>query len=419
MKNNRNPNDELAPPPPLSGLKVVEFAGIGPAPFGAMMLSDLGASVLRIERAAAAGLGVERPLEYNYVMRGRNSVSLDLKKSDDLAIAADLVASSDVLIEGFRPGVMERLRLGPDDCFARNPALVYARMTGWGQDGPYASVAGHDLNYISITGALAMIGRAGQLPAPPLNALGDFAGGGMLMVVGILSALYEARKSGAGQVVDASVVDGTLSLINQFFGMRAAGIWSLERGSNFLDSGAPYYDVYRCADGKLVALAAIEDKFFALFLELSGLERDLIELKRDRSRWPELREIIAARFAENPRDLWADIFEGTDACVSPVLDMDEAKTHPHLRARNAFISVDGLLQAAPAPRFSRSGVANPRPPGAPNILARDEVLSWWGGGAFRSEGQGPQARTRFLKADTRLQGGDRRQNKESKRRQRI
>lgn len=371
------PIPSTSPAGPLARLKVIEFAGVGPAPFGAMMLADLGATVLRIERTVAHNLGVERPLESNYVMRGRNSVHLNLKDGDDLAVATDLISNADVLIEGFRPGVMERLGLGPNDCFQKNPALVYARVTGWGQDGPYASVAGHDLNYIALTGALAMIGRKGQLPAPPLNALGDFAGGGMLMVIGILAALHEARHSGSGQVVDASVVDGTLALINQFLGMKAAGIWSLKRGSNFLDSGAPYYDVYSCSDGELIALAAIEDKFFALFLEFANLPRKLIEMKADHNCWPELRSIIAARFAERSRDAWVEIFEGTDACVSPVLNMDEAMTHPHLKARNAFVEIDGTIQAAPAPRFSRSETNKPRAPGKPNLLLKNEVSQWW------------------------------------------
>lgn len=361
----------------LSGLKVIEFAGVGPAPFGAMMLADHGAEVLRIERVTASGLGIERPADCNYVMRGRSTVRLDLKSGADRDLAAELVAGADVLIEGFRPGVMERLGLGPEDCFRRNARLIYARMTGWGQDGPYAQTAGHDLNYIAVTGALAMIGRAGQLPAPPLNVLGDFAGGGMLMVIGILAALHEAQRSGLGQVVDVGIVDGTAALINQFIGMRAAGIWDLKRGTNYLDSGAPYYDVYSCADGGLLALAAIEDKFFALFLDLAGLPEALLDLKHDRAQWPVLRDRIALRLAERPRDDWAAVFEGTDACVSPVLNLDEAAANPHLRARNTFIEIGGALQAAPAPRFSRSGTGRPRPAGAPNTLDKEEVLTWW------------------------------------------
>ena len=269
---------------PLSNLKVVEFAGVGPAPLGAMMLADLGATVLRIDRTEESGLGLGRPPEFDFALRGRNSVKLNLKDSDDVTIAADLVGQADVLIEGFRPGVMERLGLGPDVCMARNPKLIFARMTGWGQDGPLAGVAGHDLNYIAITGALSMIGRQNQPPTPPLNLVGDFGGGTMPMVIGILAALNDVARSGKGQVIDASIVDGTLCLLGMFFGMRAEGHWNLERGTNILDSGAPFYDVYPCADGLHIALAAIEDKFFALFLKLAELPEDLINLKSDRAR---------------------------------------------------------------------------------------------------------------------------------------
>lgn len=362
---------------PLFGLRVVEFSGVGPAPFGAMILADLGATVLRIDRTVDAGLGVKRPPEFNFVMRGRNLVKLDLKMSGDLALAESLIDNADVLIEGFRPGVMERLGLGPDQCLGRNAGLVYARMTGWGQDGPLAATAGHDLNYIAVTGALAMIGRDGQLPAPPLNVIGDFAGGGMSMVIGILAALNERQQSGQGQVVDASVVDGTLSLISQFFGMREAGIWGLERGSNFLDSGAPYYDVYPCADGRLIALAAIEDKFFSIFLRLAGLPADLLALKSSRDQWSELRAMIARRFLDKTRDEWVAIFEGADACVSPVLNLDEAKEYDHLRKRASFIEIDGIVQPAPNPRFSRSRAKVSCPASNPAIHEKGEVLSWW------------------------------------------
>lgn len=362
---------------PLRGLKVVEFAGVGPAPFGVMMLADLGATVLRIDRLEDAGLGVKRPPEFNYVLRNRDVVRLDLKNAEDLILVREIVAKADILVEGFRPGVMERLGLGPDRCLEDNPRLVYARMTGWGQDGPMATVAGHDLNYIGITGGLDLIGRAGQLPAPPLNVMGDFAGGGMTMVIGILAALQERAQSGRGQVVDANVVDGTLCLLSQFFGMRAAGIWSLERGTNVLDSGAPYYDVYPCSDDRLLALAAIEDKFFAIFLELAGLPAALMEMKRDKARWPELRQAISAKIRTRTRDEWTAIFEDTDACVSPVLTLDEAASHRHLRDREAFIVLDGAIQPAPTPRFSRSRPATPRPASQPVEHLKGDLLAWW------------------------------------------
>ena len=360
---------------PLCGVKIVEFAGLGPGPFGAMLLADLGATVLRIERAGGSDLGVKRPIEYDYVLRNRTRVTLDLKSPDDLALARQLLGGSDVLIEGFRPGVMERLMLGPDTCLDLNPTLVYARITGWGQSGPNAAMAGHDLNYIAITGALALMGREGSMPTPPLNAVGDFAGGGMMLAIGILSALHEARQSGRGQVVDTSVVDGTLSLISQFFGMYDAGIWSLERGTNVLDSGAPFYDTYRCKDGELIALAAIEDKFFAQFLERAGLSTDLLEWKRSRGSWPKLREAISHQIADKTRDEWMAIFTDCDACVSPVLNLDEARRYPPLTDRSAFVEVDGHLQPAPAPRFSRT--PSQKPSAAANI-SKDELLAWWG-----------------------------------------
>ena len=362
---------------PLSNLKVVEFAGVGPAPLGAMMLADLGATVLRIDRTEESGLGLGRPPEFDFALRGRNSVKLNLKDSGDVIIAADLVGQADVLIEGFRPGVMERLGLGPEVCMARNPKLIFARMTGWGQDGPLANVAGHDLNYIAITGALSMIGRQNQSPTPPLNLVGDFGGGTMPMVIGILAALNDVARSGKGQVIDASIVDGTLCLLGMFFGLRAEGHWNLERGTNILDSGAPFYDVYPCADGLHIALAAIEDKFFALFLKVAELPEDLINLKSDRARWPELRSAIGDLFVQKKRDEWSVIFDGTDACISPVLTMDEAFEHSHLVDRGAFVEVDGLSQPSPVPRFSRSKLSISQPAGKPDAHTKEDVLTWW------------------------------------------
>jgi len=362
---------------PLTGVKIIEFSGVGPGPFGAMLLADLGATVLRIERTTPDNLGVKRPRKYNYTLRSRSIVNLDLKSAEDCEVARTLVKDADVLIEGYRPGVMERLSLGPDPCLADNPKLIYARMTGWGQTGPNAKLAGHDLNYIAVSGALSLIGRKGDLPSPPLNVLGDFAGGGMTLVIGILSALHEAQKSGRGQVVDASVVDGTLALTAQFFGMYDAGIWGLERGTNFLDSGAPYYDTYQCKDHRLIALAAIEDKFFAQFIQRAELPEVLLEWKSDRASWSKLRDSISARFARKTRDEWVEVFAGMDVCVSPVLDLDEARTDGHLAERNAFVEVGGQWQPAPTPRFSRSVNPMPEAPSASRVFSKQDVTEWW------------------------------------------
>lgn len=362
---------------PLAGLKVVEFAGVGPAPICAMMLADLGAEVLRIERVGPSGLGVERPVEFNFILRNRHAVALDLKRAEDVATALDLVAAADALIEGFRPGVMERLGLGPEPCLARNGRLVYGRVTGWGQTGPLADTAGHDLNYIALTGALAAIGRPGGLPAPPLNLVGDFAGGGLFLAIGVLAALMEARTSGRGQVVDAGIMDGALSMMMQFFGMRAAGLWSAARGGNILDSGAPFYDVYACADGRLISVAPIEDKFFAVLAARLGLPPECAAMKRDPARWGELRALLAATFAGHDRDHWCGLLAESDACVAPVLDMDEVRHHPQIAARGALVEVSGHLQPAPAPRFSRTVPDAPRPPGPADPAAAAAILRRW------------------------------------------
>lgn len=362
---------------PLSGLKVLELAGIGPAPMCGMLLADLGASVLRIDRIEPSGLGVDRPIEFNLIMRNRDTIALNLKAEGAVELVLQLAEKADVLIEGFRPGVTERLGLGPDDCFARNRALVYGRVTGWGQDGPLSKSAGHDLNYIAITGALAAIGRAKSPPTPPLNVVGDFAGGGLFLAFGILAAVIEARRSGMGQVVDAGIVDGVASMMTQFFGMKAAGLWTEKRGDNILDSGAPFYDVYECADGELVSIAPIEDKFFLELARLLDIPESMVELKRDKHRWGELRTVLAAAFAKKPRHHWRALLENTDACFAPVLTMDEAKNHAHLQSRKTLIEVAGVVQPAPAPRFSRSIPDIPKPPRAHNPGNYEQILASW------------------------------------------
>jgi crotonobetainyl-CoA:carnitine CoA-transferase CaiB-like acyl-CoA transferase len=362
---------------PLSGLKVVELAGIGPAPMCGMLLADLGATVLRVDRIEPSGLGVERPIEFNLIMRNRDTVALDLKSKPAIELVLRLVQQADALIEGFRPGVTERLGLGPKECMGRNPALVYGRVTGWGQDGPLAKYAGHDLNYVAITGALAAMGRAGSPPTPPLNVVGDFAGGGLFLAFGILAAVIEARSSGKGQVVDAGIVDGVASMMTQFFGMKAAGLWTDQRGDNILDSGAPFYDVYECADGKFISVAPIEDKFFLELVKLIGLPASTVDLKRDKRRWGELRSALADAFAKNSSQHWCELLQNTDACFAPVLTMDEAVKHPQLKARKTLIEVAGVVQPAPAPRFSRSVPAVPRPPQAHDPKDYEVILSHW------------------------------------------
>ncbi|WP_256561068.1 CaiB/BaiF CoA-transferase family protein [Bradyrhizobium sp. CCGUVB4N] len=362
---------------PLGGLKIVELAGIGPAPMCGMLLADLGASVLRIDRLEPSGLGVERPIEFNLIMRNRDTVALDLKSKRSIELVLRLVQQSDVLIEGFRPGVTERLGLGPTECMERNPALVYGRVTGWGQDGPLSKYAGHDLNYVAITGALAAMGRAGAPPTPPLNVVGDFAGGGLFLALGILAAVIEARRSGKGQVVDAGIVDGVASMMTQFFGMKAAGLWTERRGDNILDSGAPFYDVYRCADDQFISVAPIEDKFFLELVQLIDLPASTIELKKDKRRWGELRTVLADTFVKKSSQHWRNLLENTDACFAPVLTMEEAASHPQLKARKTLIEVAGVVQPAPAPRFSRSVPDIPRPPRAHDPKDYEEILSRW------------------------------------------
>lgn len=362
---------------PLEGVRIVEFAGVGPGPMCAMLLADMGATVLRLDRTAPAKLGVERPVEFNFILRNRQTLALDLKNEADVKLAKELVDRADAVIEGFRPGVMERLGLGPDECLNRNPKLVYGRITGWGQTGPLAQLAGHDLNYIALTGAAAAIGRRGELPAPPLNLVGDFAGGGLYLALGILAALHEANRSKKGQVIDASIVDGSLSMMMQFYGMKAAGLWNLERGSNILDSGAPFYDVYKCADGRLISIAPIEDKFFDEFLTKAGLPAECMAMKRDRRRWDELRELMTKTFASRDSKYWLDILEGSDACYAPVLTMEEAPLHPHLVARKSFVEVGGQLHPAPQPLFSRTPSDKPSPPKVADPADREAILREW------------------------------------------
>jgi alpha-methylacyl-CoA racemase len=360
---------------PLAGIKVVEVAGIGPGPFCAMMLSDMGAEVLRVDRIGDADLGLA--VDPRFSERGRRSVAVDLKTPGGVAAVKRLIAQADALIEGFRPGVMERLGLGPDECLAANPRLVYGRMTGWGQDGPMAHAAGHDINYIALAGVLHSIGRRGGPPTPPLNLVGDFGGGGMYLAFGIVCALLEAGRSGQGQVVDAAMVDGAASLAAAVFGLRAMGIWTDERGDNILDSGSPWYDVYETRDGKHVAIGSIEKRFYGELLRLTGLEGEDLPAQRDKTRWPELRERLTRAFREKTRDEWCAVMEGSDVCFAPVLSMAEAPRHPHNAARSTFVEVDGVVQPAPAPRFSRSKPSIQRPP-ARRGEHTDAALADWG-----------------------------------------
>jgi crotonobetainyl-CoA:carnitine CoA-transferase CaiB-like acyl-CoA transferase len=350
---------------PLAGVKVVEMAGIGPGPLAAMLLADLGATVIRVDRKQPADVGVPRPIEFDLALRNRKSIRVDLKEPGGVALVLDLIAQADALIEGFRPGVMERLGLGPDICLSRNPRLVYGRVTGWGQDGPLAQAAGHDINYIAVTGLLHAIGRAGQPPTLPLNVMGDYAGGSMVLAFGIVAALFEAQRSGRGQVIDAAMVDGVASLLTVLLGLVHAGKLGGERGTNFIDSGAPFYEVYECADGAHLAVGPIEPRFYGQLierLELDAAARAELGAQWDHERWPRAKAVLAARFKTRSRAEWERCFEGADVCVSPVLEWEQAWTHPHLRARGTFIEVDGVMQPAPAPRFSRTAAERPRPP---------------------------------------------------------
>ena len=363
---------------PLSGLKIVEFAGIGPGPMAAMLLADMGAEVLRIDRAEPTDLGSKRPPRYDLLRRNRKIVRLDLKKPEAVAFALDLVAKADALLEGFRPGVMERLGLGPDVCFARNPKLVFGRMTGWGQEGPMAHAAGHDLNYIALTGVLDSIGRKGGPPTPPLNLVGDFGGGALYLAMGMLAAIIECKTSGKGQVVDAAMVDGASSLMTAAYGMHAAGLSNGGRGGNMLDSGAYFYDVYECADGKYVSIASIEGRFHAELLQCLSIDPQSLPPQLDRSNWHVAREKFTAIFKTKTREEWTALLEGTDTCFAPVLSVEEAPRHPHNIARGTFIELDGVVQPGPAPRFSRTELGTPLPPDAPGSDDANAVLTSWG-----------------------------------------
>jgi alpha-methylacyl-CoA racemase len=355
---------------PLAGFRIVEFAGIGPGPMAAMLFADLGARVIRVDRLSVSDLGIDMPTQFELLNRSRPSVAVNLKHPDGIALALDLVERADALIEGFRPGTMERLGLGPDVLLARNARLVYGRMTGWGQSGPLAQAAGHDLNYLALIGALHAIGRAESKPTPPLNLVADFGGGALYLAFGMACAMLEAQRSGRGQVVDAAMIDGAASLMTMFYGLHAAGLHKLERGSNLLDSGSAIYDTYECADGRFIAIAAIELKFRKVLFERIGLPYTTDD-------GPELRNRLESLFKTRSRDEWCRLLEGTDACFAPVLSIAEASHHPHNVARGSFVELNGVVQPAPAPRFSRTPAARPTPPEEVGADTR-AVLGGWG-----------------------------------------
>jgi alpha-methylacyl-CoA racemase len=375
---------------PLVGVKIVEFAGIGPGPFCGMLLADLGADVVRIDRAESAGRG-----HPDLANRGKRSIAVDLKKPEGVEAALSLIEKADGLLEGFRPGVMERLGVGPDVALKRNPRLVYGRMTGWGQTGPWSQMAGHDIDYIALTGALHTMGRKDEPPAPPLNLVGDFGGGALYLAFGLLAGIIEARSSGKGQVVDCAMIDGAASLMTMFYNMKAVGMWNAQRDSNLLDGGAHFYDTYTCADGKWLAVGSIEPQFHAELVKGLGLPADTFGMYMDRAKWPEFSQRIADVLKTKTRDEWMMIFDGTDACVAPVLSMDEAPKHPHNAERETFVESFGVIQPNAAPRFSRTaGAVN----GAPAMAGKHsiDVLESWGIAADRREA--------FLKAGAVAQG---------------
>jgi alpha-methylacyl-CoA racemase len=362
---------------PLANVKVVELVGIGPGPFAAMLLADLGADVLRIHRVESVERGYD-PGGVPVLDRNRRSVGVDLKRPEGVDTVLRLVERADALIEGFRPGVTERLGVGPDPCLARNPRLVYGRMTGWGQDGPMARAAGHDINYIALAGALAHFGRAGDKPTPPLNLIGDFGGGGMLLAFGIVCAILDARDSGQGQVVDAAMVDGSAILMSMFWGLRQLGAFDEEhRGTNVLDTGAPFYDTYECADGAYIAIGSLEPQFYAELLAQTGLAGEDLPEQNDRAGWPHLRDRLTQIFKSQTRDAWCKQLEGSDVCFAPVLTLTEAAEHEHLRSRGTIVDYDGVQQPAPAPRFSRTPGELRRPAPRPGEHT-DTALTDWG-----------------------------------------
>jgi alpha-methylacyl-CoA racemase len=347
---------------PLAGVTVIEIAGIGPGPFCGMMLADMGAEVIRVDRADNVRGGDPDLPPADLLNRGRRSIGVDLKSPDGVEVVLELVEKADALIEGFRAGVAERLGIGPDECLARNPRLVYGRMTGWGQDGAYARAAGHDINYIALAGALEPIGRRGEAPVPPLNLVGDFGGGGMLLAFGVVCGVLEAQRSGQGQVIDAAMVDGAAALMTMTHAFRAMGIWNDERGTNILDTGAHFYDVYETVDGKYVSIGSIEPQFYAELLRLTGLDGEDLPWQHDRAQWPALKERMAAVFRTKTRDEWCELMEGTDVCFAPVLSIPEAIEHPHNVHRGTFVEVAGIPQPGPAPRFSRTAPEITAPP---------------------------------------------------------
>lgn len=356
---------------PLTGVKIVEFAGIGPGPFCCMLLSDMGADIVRIDRKGG------RNMPNDVTSRGRRSIALDMKDANDVAVARELVSKADALIEGFRPGVMERLGIGPDDALKLNPRLVYGRMTGWGQTGPLAHAAGHDINYIALSGALHAMGRKGSPPSPPLNLVGDYGGGALYLAMGVCAALFEAQRSGKGQVIDAAITDGTASLMAVMFGLRASGIWTDDRDANLLDGGAHFYDVYETKDGKFIALGPIEPQFYAIFLDKLGLAGDPdFGVQMLKPSWPALSEKVAAAVVAKTQAEWTALLEGTDVCYAPVLTMGEAPTHPHNAARGTFVDVQGLVQPAPAPRFSRTPSAIQGPAAQPGQNTAEILADW-------------------------------------------
>ena len=365
---------------PLSGVRVVEMVGIGPCPFAAMMLADMGAEVIRIDRKGVPGEDNPYPVlgtRHDVMARGRRSLALDLKKAAGRQAALRLIGQADAVIEGFRPGVMERLGLGPELCLERNQKLVYGRVTGWGQTGPLAQAAGHDINYVALSGMLHAMGRADAPPSPPLNLVGDFGGGGMMLAFGVVCAVLAARQSGQGQVVDSAMTDGAALLGSMMYGLRASNSWRDTREANLLDGGAPFYDTYACADGKFIALGAIEPQFFAKLLSLAGIVDSGFTGRWNKADWPGLKERFAALFATRTREEWCRLLEGSDVCFAPVLDMGEAPRHPHNAARRTFIDIDGVTQPAPAPRFSRTAPATPMAPSPPGQDS-EAILADWG-----------------------------------------
>jgi alpha-methylacyl-CoA racemase len=362
---------------PLAGFKIVELAGIGPVPFCSTLLADLGAEVLRVDRTEDSGLGVKsEATRFDVLARGRRSIAVDLKKKEGVEATLKLIEQADALLEGFRPGVMERLGLGPDVALKRNPKLVYGRMTGWGQTGTIHNSAGHDINYIALAGVLNHIGRAGQPPTPPLNLVGDFGGGAMFLAVGVLAGLLEAKQSGQGQVIDCAMTEGAAYLAMPFFGMRASGFWGDSRGENMLDSGSHFYDVYETKDGKYVSIGSIEPKFYAELLRLTGLDKEKLPEQRDKKGWGETKRRLAAVFKTKTREEWTAIMENTDVCFAPVLSITEAPSHPHNATRGSFVEIDGVTQPAPAPRFSRTRLEVQRPPSRRGQHTREALAAW-------------------------------------------